>query len=233
MQNVKQIVQQLKAKGNIEVSLFKQKKFGITATNALGITIKDLKEIAKSIPYNKALSLQLYDTQIYEAKLLCAILLKPTDVDFALAQKWIAEFDTWEICDTFCMKLFAKSTIALNVIDFYKNAEKEFEKRAAFAVMAAYTMANKNADNVVFENFLQIIINAATDERNFIKKAVNWALRNIGKRNIDLKEKAIATAKIILNNNNKAAQWIAKDALRELQLPNVRVSDYPRHIYRT
>jgi 3-methyladenine DNA glycosylase AlkD len=227
----KQIIEQLKVMGNEELIAFKAKKYAITTTNALGISMKDLKAFAKQIKNNKELALELYDTGIYEAKILCAIILKTSDVTVPLAKKWIADFDNWEICDTYCMQLIAKSDIAIQVIELYKNAKDEYQRRASYAVMAAYT-SHRTEDNAVFENFLPYIIKASTDERNFVKKAVNWALRSIGKRNVDLKIKAIEVAQTILQSNNKTATWIAKDALKELELPTVRVSDYPRHIYR-
>ncbi len=108
----------------------------------------------------------------------------------------------------------------------------EFEKRAAFSIMAALCMADKYAENGLFKQFLTIIYKNATDERLYVKKAINWALRNIGKRNKDLKESAINCANEILKLNNKSGNWIANDALKELNEENVRCSDYPRHIYR-
>jgi 3-methyladenine DNA glycosylase AlkD len=227
----KHIIQQLKAMGDEDLIAFKHNKYAITTTNALGISMKDLKAFAKQIKYNKELALELYDTGIYEAKILCAIILKPSDVTVPLAKKWIAHFDNWEICDTYCMQLIAKSDIAIKVIELYKDAKDEYQRRASFAVMAAFA-SHRTQVNSTYESFLPYIVTAATDQRNFVKKAVNWALRSIGKRNVDLKIKAIEVAQIILQSNNKTATWIAKDALKELQLPTVRVSDYPRHIYR-
>ena len=215
-----------------EVVLLKEKRFGIVAQNSLGIYHKELKLIAKEIGHEPGLALQLFDSGIYEARLLCSKLLRPKNVTEDLAEKWIKVFDNWEICDSFCMGLVAKSKYAYTKIMEWSERTPEFEKRAAFATMAAFCMADKKADNEVFEQFFPIILREANDDRHFVKKAVNWALRSIGKRNIDLRRQAIEVAGDLLEFENRAAKWIAKDALAELQKEGVRMSDYPRGVYR-
>ncbi len=233
-----EIIESLKALADPEKVSFKQKKFGVIANNSLGVYHKDLKEIAreikKSIPKTdvNALAIELFDTYIYEARLLCSKLFNPKDLTFELMEYWTPTFENWEICDSFCMGIYAKSPIPIPKIKEWANRTKEFEKRAAFATMAAYCMADKKAANEVYEAFLPIIKKAATDERIYVKKAVNWALRSIGKRNIDLHESAIETANQIAEMDNKAAKWIAKDALRELEGEKLNILDYPRCIYR-
>lgn len=211
---------------------FKAKKFGIISNNSLGIYHKDLKVMAKEIGVDNTLALQLFDSEIYEARLLCSKLFKPKDVTEELMEKWVKTFENWEICDSFCMGLFSKSNFALAKILEWSEREPEFEKRAAFATLASYCMADKTSDNNLFEQFFSIIKREAHDERLYVKKAVNWALRNIGKRNIDLNHKAIEVANDILEFESKSAQWIAKNALAELQKEGIRMSDYPRAIYR-
>ena len=211
---------------------FKAKKFGIISNNSLGIYHKDLKVMAKEIGVDNTLALQLFDSEIYEARLLCSKLFKPKDVTEELMEKWVKTFENWEICDSFCMGLFSKSNFALAKILEWSEREPEFEKRAAFANLASYCMADKTSDNNLFEQFFSIIKREAHDERLYVKKAVNWALRNIGKRNIDLNHKAIEVANDILEFESKSAQWIAKNALAELQKEGIRMSDYPRAIYR-
>ncbi|MEL6835108.1 MAG: DNA alkylation repair protein [Bacteroidota bacterium] len=211
---------------------YKEKKFGVVSQNALGVYMKDIKELAKEIPKDDDLALRLFDSNIYEARLLCSKLFSPKALTDELAEKWVVTFDNWEICDSFSMGIFARSPFALPLINKWASRTAEFEKRAAFATMAAYCMADKKAGNEVFLNFLPMIEAAADDERNFVKKAVNWALRGIGKRNIDLNQEAIACAKRILRQDNKAARWIASNALKELEKEGVRISDYPRNIYR-
>jgi len=215
-----------------EKVIFKEKKFGIISNNSLGIYHKDLKVIAKEIGSNNELALQLFNSGIYEARLLCSKLFKPKDVTEDLMEKWLNTFENWEICDSFCMALFSKSNFALAKILEWSKRQSEFEKRAAFATLASYCMADKTSDNELFEQFFTIIKREANDDRLYVKKAVNWALRNIGKRNIDLNRKAIEVANEILHFESKSAKWIAKNALTELQKETIRMSDYPRAIYR-
>jgi len=229
---VDEVVARLQSMANPEKVVFKEKKFGVISRNSLGIYHKDLKVQAKEIGQDNELAIQLFDTGIYEARLLCSKLFKPKDVTEELMEKWVSTFENWEICDSFCMGLFAKNKLAVKKIQEWHERESEFERRSAFTIIAAYCMADKHADNEVFESFFPIIKKAANDERIYVKKAVNWALRNIGKRNRDLHQSAISVAQELLQMNSKSAQWIAKDALRELKKPKVRMSDYPRAIYR-
>lgn len=217
---------------NEEKVIFKEKKFGIISNNSLGIYHKDLKIIAKEIGKNNDLALQLFDSGIYEARLLCSKMFNPKDVTEVLMEKWIKTFENWEVCDSFCMGLFSKSEFAVAKILEWSKREPEFEKRAAFATLASYCMADKKSDNSTFEKFFPMIISEVNDDRIYVKKAVNWSLRNIGKRNIDLNKKAIEVANKILKLESKSAQWIAKDAIRQLESESVSILDYPRHIYR-
>jgi len=211
---------------------FKEKKFGIISRNSLGIYHKELKVIATDIGQNNALALQLFDSGIFEGRILCSKIFKPKDLTEPLMEKWVKTFENWEICDSFCMGLFAKSEFALTKIVEWTQRAPEFEKRAGFAIMAAYCMADKTSGNELFEQFFPILKREANDERPYVKKAVNWALRNIGKRNIDLNRKAIKIANEILRFASKSAKWIAKDAIRELEGEKVNILDYPRAEYR-
>jgi len=226
------ILAKLRSLENKNKVILKEKKFGIIANNSLGIYHKDLKEIAKEIGRNNEIAIQLFDSGIYEARILCSKIFNPKDVTESLMEKWVVTFDNWEICDSFCMGLFAKSKFAIPKAFEWSKRESEFEKRAGFVIMASYCMADKHADNKVFEQFFPIIKREVHDERIYVKKAINWALRSIGKRNIILNKKAIAVANEILDINSKSAKWIAKDALRELKSENVNILDYPREIYR-
>ncbi len=215
-----------------EKVIFKEKKFGIISNNSLGIYHKELKLIAKEIGQNNELALQLFDSGIYEGRLLCSKMFKPKDVTEALMEKWVKTFENWEICDSFCMGLFSKSSFALSKILEWTEREPTFQKRAGFAIIASYCMADKNSENELFEQFFDLIKREANDNRVYVKKAVNWALRNIGKRNIDLNKSAIAVSKELLEFESSSAKWIAKNALNELQKDNIRMSDYPRTKYR-
>jgi 3-methyladenine DNA glycosylase AlkD len=230
--NLNEVIEALEKLANPEKIQFKQAKFGILANNSLGIYHKDLNELAKKIAKNDALALQLYETNIYEARILCSKIFNPKNLTEDLMDKWTSEFENWEVCDSFCMKLFAKSKWAIPKILEWTQREREFEKRAGFTVMAAYCMADKKAENEVFTSFLPIIEREADDNRIYVKKAVNWALRSIGKRNRDLQQIAIQWAKKIAERDSKAAKWITSNALKELEKDGVRISDYPRKIYR-
>ena len=226
-----EIIECLHALKDAEKVVFKEKKFGIISNNSLGIYLKELKMIAKEIGHDNELALQLFDSGIYEGRLLCSKIFKPKDVTVQLMEKWVQSFENWEICDSFSMGLFSKSKFAIMKIQEWTERKPEFEKRSGFATMASYCMADKKSENELFEQFFPIIKQGANDERLYVKKSVNWALRNIGKRNIDLNEKAIDVAHEILNLESKSANWIAKNALNELQKDGVRMSNYPRTIY--
>ena len=232
MPTLPEILDELERLSNPAKVAYKRQKFGIIAHNSLGIYHADLKQITKRVGRNDDLALALFDTGIYEARLLCAGMFKPASITPELMEEWVATFENWEICDTFCMGFFAKSKHAIPKALEWAGRSPEFEKRAGFAIMAAYGFADKKAGNEVFEQFLPLIEREARDERLYVKKAVNWALRNIGKRNIHLHAQAIDVAHRILKIDNKSAQWIAVDALKQLQKPGANILDYPRTIYR-
>ena len=230
--NYNEIIECLHDLKDPEKVIFKEKKFGIKSNNSFGIYHKELKMIAKEIGRDNELALQLFDSGIYEGRLLCSKMFKPQDVTEALMEEWVKTFENWEICDSFSMGLFSKSKFALAKITEWTHRNSEFEKRAGFAIMASYCMADKTSENKLFEQFFPIIKREALDDRLYIKKAINWSLRNIGKRNIDLNRRAIEVAYEILELKSKTAKWIATNALTELQKDNIRMSDYPRSIYR-
>ncbi len=221
------VIQRLEGLKDTEKIRVKREKFGIDANNSLGIYHKDLKVIANE------LAIQLFESGIYEARILCSKMFRPADITEHLMEKWVRTFENWEICDSFCMGLFAKSVFAQQKILEWTSREREFEKRAGFVIMAAYCMADKVADNEIFEQFFPIIEREVTDNRLYVKKAVNWALRNMGKRNPDLKIMAITVSNRILLIDSKPAKWIARNALSELGKPTVNMLNYPRPLYKT
>ncbi|MCK5824406.1 MAG: DNA alkylation repair protein [Ichthyobacteriaceae bacterium] len=227
-----EIIETLYDLKNDDKVIYKEQKFGIKSVNSLGIYHKDLKILAKNIGQDNQLAIQLFNSNIYEGRILCSKIFKPKDVTEELMEVWVKTFENWEICDSFSMGLFSKSDFALAKILEWTKRESEFEKRAGFATLASYCMADKKSDNELFLQFLPIIKQAANDDRLYVKKAVNWALRSIGKRNIDLNKKAIYTANEILKFDSKSAQWIAKDTIKKLELKDVKILDYPRSIYR-
>ncbi len=215
-----------------EKIIYKEKKFGITSNNSLGIYHADLKVLAKKIGQDNGLAIDLFNSGIYEARILCSKIFRPQDITELLMEQWVATFENWEICDSFCMSLFAKSEFAVAKAKEWSTRDRIFEKRAGFVIMAAYCMADKEADNTTFEEFLKIAKNESEDDRLYVKKSISWTLRNIGKRNQDLRKKAISAAKDLITFESPSSRWIANDTLRELEQSNVRMSDYPRKIYR-
>ena len=192
------------------------KQYGINVETALGIPMPVLRRLAKEIKKNHELALQLWDTGIHEARILAGLIDDPKQVTEDQLEWWVVDFDSWDVCDQVCMNLIDKTPFAYKKAMEWSASDKEFVKRAGFAVMASLAFHNKKAPDTAFYPFLNRIAESSDDARNFVKKAVNWALRQIGKRNTSLNQKAVETAQFILQKNSKAAHWIASDALREL-----------------
>lgn len=191
-------------------------KYGITAERAYGVSIPNLRKIAKEIGKDHELAQQLWELNIREARILAGMVDDPVLVTEEQMERWVKEFDYWEICDQVCQNLFTYTKFAYQKAIEWGGRDEEFVKRAGFALMAWLAFKDKEAKDRQFEKFLPIIKREATDNRNFVKKAVNWALRQIGKRNIALNTKAIETAKKIQKIESKSAKWIAQDAIKEL-----------------
>lgn len=185
--------------------------------NSLGVKIPDIRKIAKQIGKNHELALNLWESGIHEARILAGMIADPKRVDEELFDRWVADFTSWDLCDQTCFNLLEKIPFATSKITSYSNDSREFVKRTAFTLIAGMTIHNKHLSNNEFINYLSLIELNSDDNRNFVKKAVNWALRQIGKRNEFLRKKAIETAIRIENQGSASAKWIAKDALRELQ----------------
>jgi len=192
-------------------------RFGINTKDAYGVSIAELRKIAKMIGQNHALALQLWMSGVHEARILASMVDEPERVTERQMDAWVRDFDSWDVCDQVCSNLFDKTEFAYKKAFEWSHEKKEFVKRAGFAMMAVLVAHDKKAKDKDFERFLPIIIREATDERNYVMKAVNWALRQIGKRNARLNVTAIRTAKEIQKIDSPAARWIAFDALRELE----------------
>ncbi|RJQ56032.1 MAG: DNA alkylation repair protein [Actinobacteria bacterium] len=191
-------------------------RFGINPENTLGISIPTLRKMAKSMGKDHRLALRLWHSEIHEARILAAFIDEPGEVTEEQMDEWVAAFDSWDVCDQVCANLFDRTPFAYEKALEWSARSGEFEKRAGFALMAALAWHDKQAPDEKFLPFLPVIEREAADERNFVKKAVNWALRQIGKRNEVLNRAAIATAERIGRQQSKAARWTASDALREL-----------------
>lgn len=191
-------------------------RFGISPENTYGVSIPNLRKMAKEIGRDHSLAQQLWNSGIHEARILASIIDQPNQVTKKQMDAWIKDFDSWDVCDQCCMNLFDKTPMAWEKAIEWTNREKEFEKRAGFALMACLAWYDKESPDKKFLVFLPAIKREADDDRNYVKKAVNWALRNIGKRNLNLNKKAIETAKEIQKIDSRSAKWIASDAIREL-----------------
>jgi 3-methyladenine DNA glycosylase AlkD len=227
-----QVIDRLRAIADPRKVKEKSDRFGIVADHAIGVYQSDLKKIAKEVGRNNQLALALFDTRIYEARLLCSKIYDPHALTKQLMDKWVGTFENWGICDSFCMGFFARSEHARSKALEWSARDAEFEKRAGFSIMASYGFANKQATNDVFNEFLGVIEREADDERHYVSKSINWALRNIGKRNKDLHESATRYAEQLLNADGRARKWVGSNAMRELAKPGLRTLDYPRTIYR-
>lgn len=191
-------------------------RFAITPEKTYGVSIPNLRRIAKEIGKDHALALQLWKPDIRETRILACMIDEPHMVTEEQMEQWVMDFDYWEICDQCCMNLFEKKTFAYQKAVEWSSRDEEFVKRAGFVLMARLAVSDKKAEDKEFEMFLPMIVREASDNRNFVKKAVNWALRQIGKRNHNLNRKAIKTANDIQKIDSKSARWIASDAIREL-----------------
>ncbi len=197
-------------------------RFGINTNTALGISIPEIRKMAKAYLNNHDIALELWSSNIHEARLLACFIDNPSKITEKQMENWVKDFDSWDICDQVCV-LFAKTPFAFNKAMEWVKRETEFERRAGFVLMAALAVHDKKMKDACFIEFFPIIENYAFDERNFVKKAINWALRQIGKRNLSLNKKAIELALILKNQSIKTARWIGSDALRELQSDKIQL----------
>jgi 3-methyladenine DNA glycosylase AlkD len=191
-------------------------RFGINPENTCGISVPNLRKLAKEVGRDHALAQELWASGVHEARILASMVDEPKLVTEEQMEAWVRDFDSWDVCDQVCMNLFEKVPVAWCKVSEWSQREEEFVKRTAFALLACFAWHDKGAADERFIELMPVIVSGASDERNFVRKAVNWALRNIGKRNPNLKKAAIATAREIQGIDSKAARWIAADALREL-----------------
>jgi len=198
-------------------------KYGIEVERRLGVSVPDMRKLAKDIGKDHRLALELWKTGVAEAKIVAAMVGDPDKLTEEQMEDWVKGINSWDVCDQICMNLFEKNQLAWKKIVDWSEREEEFVKRTAFSLIACLAWHDKKASDEKFIELLPVIIRGATDERNFVKKAVNWALRNIGKRNINLNEVAINTAKEIQRLDSKAARWVASDAIRELESEAIQI----------
>lgn len=203
-------------------SLAGMKRFGIPEEGRLGVSVPVIRTLAKELGKNHALALELWDSGIAEARMLASMVAVPVELSEAEMDRWVNDFDAWDVCDQVCMNLFDKSPLAWKKIAEWSTREEEFVRRAALALIACLAWHDKQARDEVFEQALPYIATCAPDGRNYVKKAASWALRNIGKRNRNLYQQAIQFALTLQKMDSRSARWIAADALRELESKSVQ-----------
>jgi 3-methyladenine DNA glycosylase AlkD len=191
-------------------------RFGIDVPRIWGVSAPNLRRLAKDIGKDHKLALQLWRTGIHDARILATLIDDPAQVTERQMERWARDFDSWAVCDAACCCLFDKTVYAWDKTVEWTNREPEYVKRASFVLMASLAVHDKKAPDDWFEAFFPLLVEQATDDRNFVKKAVNWALRQIGKRNQRLNSLAIQTAERIRRIDSRPARWIAADARREL-----------------
>jgi len=192
-------------------------RYGMVAERRLGLSVPDMRAIAKELGKDHKLAVELWKTGIIEARIVAAMIDEPEKLTENQMEEWVKDINSWDVCDQVCMNLFEKAPLAWKKILDWSEREDEFVKRTAFSLIACLAWHNKEAKDEEFIKLFPVIKRGATDERNFVKKAVNWALRNIGKRNRNLNKAAIKVAREIQGIDSKAARWVSSDALRELE----------------
>ena len=197
-------------------------RYGIAAKHAFGVTMATLQTLAKQLGKDHALAVALWDTRWYEARLLAALIGDPKQVTRRQMDAWAKGFENWADCDTVCFKLWDRTPFACEKVHQWATSPREFVKRGAFALMACLALHDKAASDEQFLDLLPLIEEGAQDDRNFVKKGVNWALRSVGRRNPLLNATAVAVAKRLSMSEKAAPRWVGKDALRELLSPKVR-----------
>lgn len=210
------IIKELRSLSN-PVNAAGMARFGISSHKTFGVSIPNLRRIAKKTGENHKLALELWKSGYHEARIIASLIEKPEKVTPQQMDSWAGDFDSWDVCDQCCSNLFDKTPFAYNKIKKWSSSKKEFVKRAAFALLAVMAVHDKKSGDDVFVKFFPLIKRESTDGRNFVRKSVNWALRSIGKRNESLRKKALKLSNEIYKIDSKTAKWVAADAIREFE----------------
>ncbi len=219
-----EVVHRLKALANPK-NVAGMARFGIASTGTLGVSVVEIRNIArqflaehrKDLDYRHRTADQLWQSGIHEARILAALIDVPELVTELQMEAWVADFDSWDVCDQVCSNLFDKTAFAYDQAKAWAGRPEEFVRRAAFTMMACLSVHDKKASDQALLQFLPYIKKYSGDDRNFVKKAVNWALRQIGKRSKSLHAPAVLLAEELAQSSDKTARWIGKDAVRELK----------------
>jgi 3-methyladenine DNA glycosylase AlkD len=216
MSTVEEVLAKLRAKARPD-QLEYMSRYGMTIDRRLGVSVPDMRKIAKGCGKHHCLALSLWETGIPEAKMVASMVDEPESLSEEQMEDWVKGFNSWDVCDQVCMNLFEKTPLAWRKITEWSERKEEFVKRASYALIACLAWHDKKSSDEQFIRLLPLIERGAIDERNYVKKAVNWALRNIGKRSQNLNKAAIEASRKIRQLDSKAARWIASDAMRELK----------------
>ncbi len=221
MISAKEVLKKLRSKSKPD-QLEGMARYGIVTKRRLGVSVPDMRKLARELGKDHNLAIKLWKTGIPEARIVAAMIDEPEKVSEAQMESWVKSIDSWDVCDQVCMNLFEKTSFAWKKIIDWSEREEEFVKRAAFALTACLAWHDKYAEDGKFTNLFPAIKHGSQDDRNFVKKSVNWALRNIGKRNSRLNRAALELSEEILKIDSRAAHWIASDAIRELKSEGVQ-----------
>ncbi|MEP7264826.1 MAG: DNA alkylation repair protein [Bacteroidota bacterium] len=218
MNTVEEVLKELKKKSSKEVREGRE-RFGINTGKviSLGVSVPDMRALAKQIGKNQELALELWKTNIHEARHVALFISEKKKITDKLMETWLKDFNSWDIVDNACSSFFIHSPNAYEKAIEWTSRKKEFEKRTGFSLMCYLAVHDKQAEDAKFEQFFPYIYKESNDERNFVKKAINWAIRQIGKRNERLCKKVIKLTKDIQKKEDASSKWIAADALRELE----------------
>jgi len=211
-----ELVAHLRNKGKEKVKA-SMANFGINVDKAFGVPIPELRRLARNIGPHHELAFELWRTGFHEAKILAAYIDDYKLVTERQMEEWVRGFDSWDVCDQVCGSLFDKTEFANKKAMEWSSREEEYVKRAGFVLMACLAVHNRHASRATFEKFFPVIVRECRDDRNYVKKAVNWALRQIGKRSLSLNREAILVARDIAKIDAPSAKWIASNALHELE----------------
>ncbi len=220
---VDEVIKCLKAKAN-KRNVAGMAHFGINPKNTLGVNLPFLRSLGQQIGRDHSLAQKLWATEIHEARILAALIAEPTQVTERQMERWAKDFDSWDVCDQVCSNLFDKTPFAWDKAIEWSQRPEEFVKRAGFVLMAVLAVHDKKAGDKAFLKFFPYLKKEAIDQRNFVKKAINWALRQIGKRNLVLNREALKLCAQISALDSLAARWIAADALRQLKTKRIKLA---------
>jgi len=216
-----EVLRLLKSKSNPR-NIAGMARFGISPKNTLGVPMPYLRSLGKKIHVNHPLALSLWQSRFHEARILASLVGDPAKLTPSQAFKWVRQIDSWDVCDQLCMNLLRRTPYAWKKAREWSRRKETFVKRAGFVIMATLAVHDKEASDSDFKGLFPLLVAGAGDERNFVRKAVNWAVRQIGKRNRRLNQTCVALSRRIYRLGNPAARWIASDAIRELESPAVR-----------